>query len=174
MLRKHTSIYLTLALFLPMLLRAQNAVKPGAFTVEPSTLQNLGFEWQISGDENRNATVQTSYRAVGTEKWQEALPLLRIGGERIFRATEFLEYTVPHLFAGSILDLTPDTEYECRFIMADPDGVDGATVQVHKVRTRSEPKAAEGGRVLHVYPIGWKLLQHSSFLLQKRCLYSER
>ena len=109
---KHTWIPFTLVLFLPILLSAQDAVTPGTFTVEPPTLQNLGFEWQISGDDNRNATVQTSYRAVGTDKWQEALPLLRIGDERVFRQTEFLDYTVPHMFAGSILDLNPDTEYE--------------------------------------------------------------
>ena len=156
MLIKHLLVYFTLVLFLPILLRAQDAVKPGNFTVEPPTLQNLGFEWQISGDDNRNATVQTSYRAVGTEKWQEALPLLRIGGERIFRKTEFLEYTVPHLFAGSILDLTPDTEYECLFILKDPDGVHGEGIRMEKVRTRAEPKAADGGKILHVYPVGWK------------------
>ena len=156
MLIKYTLIHFSLVLSLPIALSAQDAVKPGTFTVEPPNFQNLGFEWQISGDDNRNARVQTSYRAVGTEKWQEALPLLRMGGERVFRKTEFLDYTVPHLFAGSIIDLTPDTEYQCRFVLTDPDGVQGEAVLVHKVRTRAEPKAAEGGKVLHVYPIGWK------------------
>src|SRR5688572_24810682 len=148
---KHTLIPFTLLLLLPILLTAQDAVTAGTFTVEPPTLQNLGFEWQISGDDNRNATVQTSYRAVGTEGWQEALPLLRMGGERIFRQTEFLEYTVPHMFAGSILDLHPDTEYECRFVLTDPDGVQGEAIRVDTVRTRAEPKAAAGGKTLHVY-----------------------
>src|SRR5687767_12045282 len=156
MLIKHTLIHFTLVLFLPILVRAQDAVKPGTFTVEPPTLENLGFEWEISGDDNRNATVQASYRAVGTERWQEALPLLRVGGERIFRKTEFLDYTVPHLFAGSILDLNPDTEYECRFTLTDPDGVQGEAIRVENVRTRAEPKAGTGGKILHVYPIGWK------------------
>ena len=36
---------------------AQNAVQAGRFIVEPPTLLNLGFEWEISGDANRNATV---------------------------------------------------------------------------------------------------------------------
>ena len=31
-------------------------------------------------------------------------------------------YTAPNMFAGSILNLEPDTEYECRFTLADPDG----------------------------------------------------
>jgi hypothetical protein len=40
--------------------------------------------------------------------------------------------------------------------MADPDGVKGQAVRTTKVRTRREPRAADGGRVLHVYPPGWK------------------
>ena len=33
------------------------------------------------------------------------------------------------MFAGSILDLEPDTEYEARFVMSDPDGLAGQTGQ---------------------------------------------
>jgi hypothetical protein len=134
---------------------AQNSAEPGTFIVEPPTLTNLGFEWQIKGDENRNASVQVSYRRNGTETWLNAMPLLRVGGERVFRKTEFLDYIVPHLFAGSILDLQPATEYECRFVMNDPDGLKGKATHLVKVKTRAEPKAA-GGRILHVYPIDWK------------------
>ena len=75
-----------------------------------------------------------------------------MGGEKIFRAP----YTVPDRFAGSILDLDPDTAYEVRLTMKDPDGVSGQAVQLVKVRTRAEPKAATGGRVLHVYPPTWR------------------
>lgn len=130
-------------------------MEPGEFIVEPPTLTNLGFEWYISGDDNRDATVLAEYRSSGTHEWKEALPLLRIGGERVIRETEFLEFTAPHMFAGSILNVAPDTEYECRFTMKDGDGVKGEKVKIVKVRTRSEPKAAAGGRILHVYPEKW-------------------
>jgi hypothetical protein len=150
-----SSRYLALAvLLLPA--AAQNAVEPGKFTVEHPTLHNLGFHWAIRGDDNRNATVEVRFRPVGAAAWREALPLLRIGGERIFRRREHLEYTVPHGFAGSILNLEPDTEYECRFEMRDPDGVRGPAVQTVRVRTRGEPKAPPGGRILHVYPPGYE------------------
>lgn len=159
-------------LAVPIVASAQNAVKPGSLIIEPPTLINLGFEWPISGDENRNAKVETSFRISGNSQWEQGLPLLRIGGERVFRQTEHLDYTVPHLFAGSILDLSSDTEYECRFTMSDPDGVDGEAVKVVKVRTRREPKAAEGGRVLHVYPIEWKgEMQQPSFHGLKAAYY---
>lgn len=135
---------------------AQNAVEPGRFTVQHPTLHNLGFHWAIRGDDNRNATVEVRFRPAGAAAWREALPLLRIGGERIFRRREHLEYTVPHGFAGSILNLEPGTEYECRFEMRDPDGVRGPAVQTVRVRTRSEPKTPPGGRILHVYPPGYE------------------
>ena len=40
--------------------------------------------------------------------------------------------------------------------MRDPDGVRGEAVHTVKVRTRGEPKAAQDGRILHVYPPGWR------------------
>ena len=129
-----------------------SGVTAGALIVEPPTLICLGFEWEISGDDNRNATVDVTYRKSGEKVWRDALPLLRMGGEKIFRAP----YTVPDRFAGSILDLEPDTEYEVQLTMKDADGVSGQATQLRKVRTRGEPKAATGGRVLHVYPPTWR------------------
>ena len=147
---------LSVFLFVCATLRAGNGVQAGNFVVERPTLICLGFEWGISGDDNRNAAVDVSYRRSGATEWKQALPLLRIGGERVFRAAEHLDYSVPDRFAGSILDLDPDTEYEVRLSMKDPDGVAGQAVQTAKVRTRGEPKAAAGGRTLHVYPTDWK------------------
>ncbi len=150
------SLAITLALLLPAMQRGPEAVTAGRLIVEPPTLINLGFEWEISGDSNRNATVEVRYREVGAREWKEALPLLRIGGERVLREAEHLDYTVPDGFAGSILDLRPETEYECSFTIYDPDGVEGLAVRTVKVRTRGEPRAAADGRTLHVYPPDWK------------------
>jgi hypothetical protein len=133
-------------------LLAQNAVTAGRFHVGRPTLLNLGFEWAITGDDNRNATVSVRYRAAGESTWRDALPLVRIGGENVYRRRENLDYTVPHGFAGSILNLQPGTEYECEFVMSDPDGAAGQTRQNVKVRTRTEPTPYAGGRTLHVYP----------------------
>ena len=46
--------------------RAQNASSTSA---EP-TLINLGFEWVIKGDDNRNAKVEVSYRKNGDKAWK--------------------------------------------------------------------------------------------------------
>lgn len=140
-----------LVLLLAVSAQAQNSTQAGRFTVEHPTLHNLGFEWAITGDANRNAAVSVEFRGAGESEWRRALPLVRVGGERVFRTREHLDYTVPDGFAGSILNLKPGTEYECRFELTDPDGATGRTRETVRVKTRTEPQPYEGGRVLHVY-----------------------
>jgi hypothetical protein len=123
------------------------------FITEPATLISLGFEWHIDGDDNRNATVAVSYRKKGEQSWKAGLPLLRIGNERINENA--LQYITPNGFAGSIFELDPDTVYEARFVMSDPDGIAGKAESIVTVRTRAEPTPAAGGKVYHVYPPGY-------------------
>ena len=76
----------------------ENKTKPGELVIDPPTLINLGFEWVIDGDDNRNAAVEVSYRKKGETQWKQALPLLRLQGERIFQ-TEGV-FDVAGVFAG--------------------------------------------------------------------------
>lgn len=131
----------------------RNEIAPGKLVVEPPTLISLGFEWYVDGDANRDASVKTSYRKKGDINWRRGLPLLRINGERSI-VLDSLDYKAPNMFAGSIFDLDPDTEYECRFDISDPDGVSGKNQETVIVRTRREPQPYSGGRVFHVYPAG--------------------
>lgn len=131
-----------------------NAVSAAEFVIDPPTLINLGFEWFIQGDENRNASVAVSYRKKGEAAWKDALPLLRLKNERISQG-EQLDVITPNMFAGSILDLEPGTSYEARFILSDPDGVRGETTHTVTATTRTEPMPFTGGRVYHVYPHGF-------------------
>jgi hypothetical protein len=146
---------------------AQKTTTAGEFSVEPSTLLSLGFDWKIAGDDNRNASVDVSYRKKGDSAWKKGLPLLRLQREWVnggppqandnplLPRTPF-DYVVPNMFSGSILNLEPDTEYECRFVMTDPDGISGVTTRSAIVRTRKEPMPATGGKTYHVYPVDWK------------------
>ena len=127
----------------------------GEFLVDPPTLINLGFEWFIEGDDNRNASVAVNYRKTGTTQWRDGLPLLRVQHERITNGQQ-LDVIAPNMFAGSVLDLEPDTSYDVRFTASDPDGVVGVPSKVVAVRTRKEPQPASGGRTFHVYPPGFK------------------
>ncbi len=151
---------------------AQNSTNTGGFSVEPPTLTALGFDWRISGDDNRNARVEVSYRMKGESRWRPALPLLRLQHEQIgdpvgpgypkppaSDGTGYVSpfhYTVPNMFSGSILNLQPGTEYECRFVLSDPDGVKGPSEKKVFARTRTEPQPAKEGHVYHVYPYGYK------------------
>ena len=131
---------------------AEDTVTAGELFIEPPTLISLGFEWIIEGDDDRDAAVALEYRKAGENDWIEGLPLLRIQQERsVFDQT--LDYTAPNMFAGSIFYLDPDTEYEVRFTLSDPDGVTGKAERLVSVTTRAEPLAFSGGRTLHVYPL---------------------
>ncbi len=152
---------------------AQTATTSGKLVVDAPTLSAIGVEWKIAGDDNRNATVEVSYRRKGEQAWRKALPLLRIHHEVINSAEPPFQpaepsaanpngsrenpwhYDTGNMFAGSVLNLEPDTDYECRFQLADLDGVSGDKEKIITVRTRKEPRAAAGGHVYHVYPIGW-------------------
>jgi hypothetical protein len=131
-----------------------DGVTPGEFVVDPPTLINLGFEWFIDGDDNRNAAVEVTYLKSRETAWRPALPLLPLPCQRIYPGA-LLDVVSPNMFAGSILDLEPDTSYEARFVLSDPDGVGAGGSKTVTVRTRGEPKPAAGGRVFHVYPPGF-------------------
>ena len=146
--------------------KPQNSVVAGAFHVERPTLISLGFDWRITGDDNRNAKVEVAYRKKGDTPWKTGMPLMRSQNEMVGLAPgpggpdsegryPLFRYRVANLFAGSIFNLEPGAEYECRFTLTDPDGVSGKAVQTVTLRTRNEPKPAEGGRVYHVYPVDW-------------------
>jgi hypothetical protein len=134
----------------------KNRTKTNQFVVEPPTLVCAGFEWTISGDENRNATVAVSFRKKGSERWSQGLPLLRIGGEKVYGHDQPWVYTTEHMFAGSIFGLEPGVAYECRFQLTDPDGVEGESTHNVIVKTKTEPKPFENGNIYHVYPPGYK------------------
>jgi hypothetical protein len=116
-------------------------VTPGEFFIDPPTLHNLGFRWYIEGDSNRNAAVEVAYRRKGEQQWREALPMLRVQHEVANQA--YTPWRCGNLFAGSVMNLEPGTEYEVRLTMTDPDGE--ATTGGSQGATA--PSGSEGGSV---------------------------
>ena len=127
--------------------------QPGAVNVEPPTTGALGVEWRIQGDDNRNASVALAWRRTGETAWRDGLPLLRMQGEAVQQGASF-HYVAPNMFAGSAFGLEPDTAYEVRLRLTDPDAPAGSAAIERTVaaRTRRVPKPATGGAVYHVYP----------------------
>ena len=149
---------------------AANAVKAGELVIDPATLINLGFEWIISGDDNRNAKVEVSYRKKGEKAWRKAMPLMRLQGERVYQSGGVFNVKMPNMFAGSILDLEENTVYEARFVLSDPDG--GHAERIVTAKTRAEPRPAAGGHVYHVYPRDWKGPKEPGFFNDLMCAYN--
>jgi len=115
------------------------AITVGNVVVDPPTLETIGVSLPISsGDTNYNAKVQVFYRKTGDTAWNEALPLMRVHPEML--STEDVSpFTVAEQFAGSIFDLQPDTSYDLRLEVQDPDG--GSTTKLVSIRTRPVPLA---------------------------------
>jgi len=88
--------------FLASALEAGNTVVSKEFIAEPPTLISLGFEWQIDGDDNRNAEVAVFYREMGDKEWKQGMPLLRLQREPTISGP--MSYTAPNMFAGSIFE----------------------------------------------------------------------
>lgn len=148
-------------------------VTAGELVVNNPTLINLGFEWHIEGDDNRNASVAVSYRKAGDSDWIEGMPLMRLQGEQNYQENAW-NLIVPNMFAGSILDLEPDTAYETRFELSDPDGASGESTQIVTVSTRPEPMPAQGGKVYHVYPVGFEGPREEPAFTGLMCAYNYR
>lgn len=127
---------LTVATFIGSPAWAVTGTTPGALR-SASTLQSIGLEWDIAGDDDHDATVTVAYRAVGDAAWQQAMPLVRV------------DNVVQNGLAGSILFLTPGTSYEISLNLLDPDG--GTATRTLTVTTKSPP-TRPNGRALIVIP----------------------
>jgi hypothetical protein len=134
--------------------RAGDDASPlGDPVLERPTLRCLGAYWIIKGDDDADAKVTVEYRKGSTGAWKPGPPLFRVEKgrhvDREFGSTP----EVPEgawLFAGSLLMLDPDTAYELRLTLSDPDG--GQAVKMLRARTRVEPVPPADARVRHVVP----------------------
>jgi parallel beta helix pectate lyase-like protein len=106
---------------------AQNGSAPGTLELYP-TFQCVGARLPYIGDANGNATARLEWRRAGDAAWTPGVAMSRITNAR---------------WAGSVLWLSPDTPYEVRAVIQDPDG--GAIV-TGTVRTRRLLPSSPTGR----------------------------
>jgi regulation of enolase protein 1 (concanavalin A-like superfamily) len=118
---------------------AQTSTTPGTLSAY-STIYSIGVEWPIAGDTDHDATASIQYRLASGGDWKQGLDPLRI------------DYNGSNMVAGSLLYLTPGTEYVVRVSLSDPDG--GGDTREVRVHTRRLPTPPAGGRVFHVVPGG--------------------
>lgn len=137
---------------------AEDVATPGEVQPEPSTLHCLAVRWPVKGDDNANAAVEVQYRKVGDTTWKQGFPLLRtLRSATREQRSQWSFNGIPAdrlpggwIFAGSVVDLEPESQYEVRLSLKDPDG--GGTEKVLRMATIGEPREPPGMRVRHVTP----------------------
>lgn len=116
-------------------LRAQTV--PGTIDIY-ATIHSIGIEWNITGDDNHNATCLVQYRINDRSEWQDAQALFRV------------DFESHDMLAGSILFLHPDTTYEVKLHLTDIDGTNESRTEL--ITTQKIPSFPIGGNTYHVIP----------------------
>ncbi len=132
-----------LSLFVPGGL-AQDSTIPGEITTPFPTIHNLAVEWLIGGDDNQNSIVRLHYRKKGDEKWRQGMDLRRVP------AGKNLSFSWKNKHSGSIFKLSPDTQYEIKLQLEDPDG--GSLEKIVHAQTRPVPYYDQNGEIIDLKP----------------------
>lgn len=127
---------------------ARNDTVPGEVATPYPTIVNLAVEWKIAGDDNLNGVVGVEFRRAGETTWHRAMPLRRLPAGESRGTRPIFKWENRH--SGSIFDLQPDTEYEIRLKLTDPEG--GSAERTIRARTRPVPRAARRTRIVRVRP----------------------
>jgi hypothetical protein len=143
---------------------AGNSANPlGQPVLDPPTLHCLGVYWIIQGDDAKQARVELEYRPAGesghpagtapSRPWRHGMSLFRVekGGNRLENGESLVKVPADAwLFAGSAMRLEPDTQYELRLTLLNPDGTQvESRLTAH---TLAEPADPDNLRTLHVVP----------------------
>jgi hypothetical protein len=116
---------------------AQDSVTPGTLSSPYPTIINLAVVWEITGDNNLNATATVRYRKAESGQWRDGMPLRRIPAGQSADSNVLFKWS--DKLSGSIFDLQENTAYEIEVSLVDPDG--GAEVRTITARTRLIPRA---------------------------------
>ncbi|PCJ56479.1 MAG: hypothetical protein COA79_18735 [Planctomycetota bacterium] len=130
---------------------AEDSSKPGVIFKEISTLHCLGVRWTIHGDANENAVVDIYYKVKGSKEWRKGFPLFRTHPNP-HSSNQSKIHTIKGgwMFAGSIVGLVPDTEYEIKLNLNDPDG--GKKEELLTLKTWKEPVEPKDIKKIYVMP----------------------
>lgn len=157
----HILFWLQLIIIFPGL--AQKNTNPGAITTPYPTLTNLAVEWAIQGDDNMNGQVTLQFREKGNKEWRQGMPLFRVPkGQNI-------GFTWINKHSGSIFDLKPNTEYEIKLKLADPDG--GSIERTIAANTRPVPEIGKNAEIIDLPPGRNDTLHTKSGTIEKPVAY---
>ncbi|MCK4824232.1 right-handed parallel beta-helix repeat-containing protein, partial [bacterium] len=134
---------------------AQDHTIPGKVVTPYPTIINLAVEWYIQGDDNQNGIVSVQFREKGLTDWKQGMPLRRVpAGEKMplprLPSVELVKLSWENKHSGSIFDLNPDTEYEIKLKLEDPDG--SSAEKMVEARTRPVPEIGKRAEIIELQP----------------------
>ncbi len=110
------------------------------------TFEHLSVHLSIVGDDNLNSTLTIEYKRTDLTTWSPAAqtmrasPLLKVDGAALNL----------NFHAGSVLFLQPNTAYDIRLTLTDPDG--GSSLILNTVSTKARPVTPTNGQKIYVVP----------------------
>ncbi len=110
------------------------------------TFEHIAVHVAITGDENRNSTLEIEYKPTGSSIYQmgaltmRAFPEMHVDGSDLDM----------NFHAGSAMYLMPNTKYDLRLTIDDPDG--GSQVINTNATTRKFPTQEDSDDIIYVVP----------------------
>jgi len=111
---------------------SSNAVTPGNIKVD-ATFEHIGILYNISGDENLNSNLEIEFREQDNGVYQNGAITMRSHPGLVIDGST---YNANH-HAGSAMFLEPNTTYNIRLTLSDPDG--GGTTTTITASTKAYP-----------------------------------
>lgn len=136
---------------------------PGQINTPYPTINNLAVEWLIDGDDNMTGVVTVYYREKGHAVWRHGMPLFRVP------AGENIGFTWANKHSGSIFGLKPDTEYEIRLILNDPDV--GSAERTVTACTRPVPEITDNAEIIEIEPGRYGTLETKDGISERPVVY---
>jgi len=163
-----SSVYLSFSILAGIFLSSQESFSqdkttPGEVTTPYPTIINLAVEWIIQGDDNQNGIVQLQFREKGNKKWEQGMPLRRVP------AGENVAFKWVNKHSGSIFDLKPDTEYEIKLNLEDPDG--GSAEKTVTAHTRPVPVVGKNAEIIEINPGNYDTLLTKNGIAERPIVY---
>jgi hypothetical protein len=147
-----------------LMMQAQDQTVAGTVTTPYPTIVNLAVEWAIQGDDNQNGIVNVQYREKGQPSWKEGMPLFRVP------AGENIGFKWSNKHSGSIFDLKPNTDYEIKLILMDPDG--GSAERTINAPTRPIPEIGINAEIIEIQSGRYDTLHTKSGSQDKPVVYT--
>ena len=111
-----------------------------------ATFEHISAHLNINGDDNHNSTMTLEYKLKGTSVWMSAAKSMRAFPEMIVDGGALNE----NFHAASALFLQPNSNYDLRVTVTDPDG--GGTVINTTYHTREMASTPENPSIVYVSP----------------------